>query len=429
MTELWIASGAVPLALLVALAAVRARSAHRGTGGWTGRRVPVAVATAAIGLIGVATATGWRASPDPGPAVALLCAALALAAVAPAVVRHRAGVTTAAAVGLLVVLSGCAATRADSAVAGAATGEGVVTADVPDLVPAVEALTDTTALVARDGELPLIDTWQPPAGLPAVGQVTVVPIPGTVSGFSAGDAWIYLPPAYATVPRARLPVLILMAGQPGVPRNWFDGGDVAATMDAYAAAHAGLAPVVVVPDWLGTSGDNPLCVDSPTAGNDWTYLTVDVHDWILDRLQVDPDPAHWAVGGLSAGGTCALQLATRDPAAYPTVLAFSTQDHPMLETGEDTVDTVFGGDRDAYDATDPMALLAAGTFPDSAGFFAAGEDDDVYGPQTTAAYEAARDAGMDVRFATLPGGHDFSFWSAALALAVPWLGDRLGITG
>jgi S-formylglutathione hydrolase FrmB len=425
VSELSIACGVV---LLVGLVTAAPR-AHRRPGGWTRRvAISVVIGIAVAGLIGTVTAGGEPVFPDAVPTVALLWAALVVVGIAAAVVRHRFGVTTLVAAGLVVVLSGCAATQVDDSPAGSPTGSSVVGADVPDHVPAVEALTDTTALVVPDGDLPLIDTWQPPAGLPAVGQVTAVPIPGIVSGFSAGDAWIYLPPAYATVPRARLPVLILMAGQPGEPRNWFDGGDLAATMDSYAAAHAGLAPVVVVPDWLGTSGGNPLCVDSPAAGNDWTYLTVDVHDWILDRLQVDPDPAHWAVGGLSAGGTCALQLATRDPAAYPTVLAFSTQDHPVLETGEDTVDTVFGGDRDAYDAADPMALLATGTFPGSAAFFAAGEDDDVYGPRTTAVYEAARDAGMDVRYATLPGGHDFVVWSAALELAVPWLGARLGIS-
>ncbi|WP_111766651.1 alpha/beta hydrolase [Nakamurella deserti] len=350
--------------------------------------------------------------------------AVGTAAISPALARRRRAVRAVVAVGL-VTLAGCAAGGVDPARGAPATVAAAPDPGPPDQEVSPGTVTDATA--GPDSDL-LIDSWQPPADLPATGRVTAAPIPGTVSGFDAGDAWIYLPPAYATVPRPRLPVLVLMAGQPGEPRNWFDGGDVAGTMDAYAATHAGLAPVVVVPDWLGTSGGNPLCVDSPGTGNDWTYLTVDVHDWILDRLQVAPDPARWAVGGLSAGGTCALQLATRDPAAYPTVLAFSAQDHPVLETGDDTLDTMFGGDRAAYDAVDPMALLADGTYPASAGFFAAGADDAVYGPQTAAVYAAARDAGMDARYAILPGGHDFSFWSAALALTVPWLGARLGIS-
>lgn len=317
---------------------------------------------------------------------------------------------------VLAALTGCAVTGPGPS--------GTASAGPP--VAASQAVSGSGAPAA--GSVPLIDRWNPPAELPTAGQVTTAVIPATVSGFDAGDAWIYLPPAYATVPRGELPVLILMSGEPGTPQDWFDAGGVGATMDAYAADHDGLAPVVVVPDWLGSSGENPLCVDSATVGNDYTYLTVDVREWIIDDLGVDPDPAAWAVGGLSAGGTCALQIAVRDAAQYPTVLAFSTQDHPSLEGDGDTLAALFDGDDDAYAAIDPMAVFAARRFPDSAGLFAAGEDDDVYGPQTRAVYDAAEAAGMDVRYTTLPGGHDFGFWSAALAWAVPWLGTRLGIS-
>ncbi|MEP6981548.1 MAG: alpha/beta hydrolase-fold protein, partial [Nakamurella sp.] len=275
----------------------------------------------------------------------------------------RSGRVWSALVGLTVfaVLSGCTAAGATAT----ETGSG----DPPS--PASDATAATAGSVAGT-KPPLIDRWVPPADLPTAGEVTVAPIPGPVSGFDAADAWIYLPPAYATVPRGELPVLILMSGQPGTPEDWFDGGGVAATMDAYAADHEGLAPIVVVPDWLGTSGGNPLCVDSTAGGNDYSYLTIDVHDWIVHDLGVDPDPSRWAVGGLSAGGTCALQIAVRDPAQYPTVLAFSTQDHPSLEGDEDTVDVLFDGDEDAYAAVDPMAVLATSRFPDSAGLFATG---------------------------------------------------------
>ncbi|MFC8936215.1 alpha/beta hydrolase-fold protein [Rhodococcus sp. NPDC057135] len=36
------------------------------------------------------------------------------------------------------------------------------------------------------------------------------------------------------------------------------------------------------------------------------------------NLQVNPDPRAWAIGGLSYGGTCALQLATNYPQIFPT---------------------------------------------------------------------------------------------------------------
>ncbi len=445
VSEVSLEAGVVPVAaLLVGLLALTllAVPGSQVVPGWWSRRVPAAVAVG-VGLavvVGVVSAGAWQPF-STEPWVASVGTAVVLTGVALAVLRRGPAGVTALSIGLVAALTVSAAVGVNAVVGtyptlGAALGTDstvgaspapALRADPGDVVPTAPDPAAGAAVVAAGG--PLAATWTPPPGLPADGEVTTEAIPAPVSGFQAGDAWVYLPPAYHASPRPALPVLLLLSGQPGAPEDWFNGGDLAATMDTYAAEHGGLAPIVVVPDWLGTSGDNPLCVDSAAGGQDATYLGVDVHDWIVGTLGADPDPAHWAVGGLSAGGTCALQMATRDPGDYPTVLAFSTQDHPQLENGDDTVDTLFDGDLAAYDANDPMALLAAGgDFSRSAGFFAAGADDDVYGPQTEAVYDAARDAGMDVRYATLPGGHDFDFWAAALQLATPWLGTRLGIT-
>lgn len=429
MWDLSITTGVVPTAaLLLGAVAFGILLVHRTPGWWT-RRVPAAAAGGLLLTLCVALLTrGVDGNIGPVVTVALIWTAVVLVGSGLAILRRGRRSTRALAFTMVATTVVCGAVQVDSALGEYPTVASMFGDPLPDQVGAGPALTDTPELAAARGELPLTQSWHPPADLPAAGQVVEVSIPGTVSGFSAGAAWIYLPPAYATRPRAELPVLILMAGDPGEPRDWFDEGGVAATMDAYAAAHGGLAPVVVVPDWLGTTGDNPLCVDSAAAGDDWTYLTVDVRNWVLDSLQVDPDPRGWAVGGLSAGGTCALQMATRDPADYPTVLAFSAQAHPLLEDGEDTVETLFGGDQNAYDAIDPMAILTSTRFPAGAGFFAAGEDDEIYGPQTRTVYAAAEAAGMDVQYAALPGGHEFGVWSAALALAAPWLGSRLRIT-
>ena len=37
----------------------------------------------------------------------------------------------------------------------------------------------------------------------------------------------------------------MIGGQPGGPRDWLDAGKLASRLDAFAAAHRGLAPVVV----------------------------------------------------------------------------------------------------------------------------------------------------------------------------------------
>jgi len=150
--------------------------------------------------------------------------------------------------------------------------------------------------------------WRAPPGMPEAGRIAQVVIPGRVSQFGARPAWIYLPPAYLGSPRAVLPVLVLIPGQPGGPEDWLLAGRLAGIVDAFAAAHHGLAPVVAVPDVTGSVFGNPLCMDS-RLGRTETYLATEVPEWVASNLQVDPQRR--AIGGFSFGGTCALQLAVR----------------------------------------------------------------------------------------------------------------------
>ncbi|ETT27605.1 esterase [Rhodococcus rhodochrous ATCC 21198] len=290
-------------------------------------------------------------------------------------------------------------------------------------VPLDAALAPATATVARR---PLSETWSPPADLPATGAVTTTPIPGAVSGFRARDARIYLPPAYFADPRPELPVLVLLAGQPGSTDDWLIGGRLPQIMDAFAAGHEGLAPVVVLADGTGGQFDNPLCADS-RLGNAATYLALDVPAWVREHLQVDDDPAGWAIGGLSYGGTCALQLATARPEVYPTFLDFSGQAEPTLGDRDRTIREVFGGDTEAFARNNPADLLARNRYPGSAGAFVVGLDDSEYRSGIEQLTTAARAAGMDVHLTELPGAHSFAVWSAGLEKELPWLSRRLGL--
>ena len=57
---------------------------------------------------------------------------------------------------------------------------------------------------------------------------------------------------------------------------------------------------------------------------------------------MDPDSEGWAVGGVSYGGTCALQLATNHPDVYPTFLDISGSAEPTLGDRGCTVAAAFG---------------------------------------------------------------------------------------
>lgn len=306
------------------------------------------------------------------------------------------------------------------------TVRGVFGANLDNQVDFFKDFLPDDRLVKPPAGAPLSTVWQPPATMPAQGSVTMVNIPGAVSGFATQDEWVYLPPAYLASPRAELPVLIMMAGQPGHPRDWFDGGKLAARTDAYAALHQGLAPVVVVVDNLGDPFANPGCVDSPK-GNVQKYLAVDVPTWIKDNLQVTTTTTSLAVGGLSNGGTCALTLAVNYPDIYRTFVSISGEDEITLGDRPTTLTELFGGSQAAFDKVDPLTVMSSKKFPDTAGLVIGGRDDPTYLPQAKKVAAAGKAAGMSVTYTELPGGHDFSVWAAGYEQALPWLGTRLGL--
>ncbi|MGV3016650.1 alpha/beta hydrolase [Rothia sp. 88186D007BW] len=287
----------------------------------------------------------------------------------------------------------------------------------------------TPVAVYDTGGQTLASTWTAPANLASEGTIIRENIPAHDSAFTPRDAYIYLPPAYFSNPRPLLPVVVLMAGQPGSPSDWFNLGQVHTILDSYAADQAGLAPVVVVVDQLGGDWTNPLCSDT-AHGQVATYLQETVPTWLTSNLQVDTDRSHWAIAGLSNGGTCALQTALRAPDTYPAFINMSGEAHPSLGNEKLTLTRGFDGDQATYQANDPATMLEQGTYtqPGPSGIFSIGtEDDPSYTSGLEGLYTAAQQAGLNVQWKTYPGKHEWKVWEAAFADALPWLGQRTGL--
>lgn len=336
-------------------------------------------------------------------------------------------VVAAVAAALLAINSAFAAFPSLAAV----LGSGVATTPLSQ-IPAAAPLAQ--APVRAVGALEA--SWTPPAGMPTEGVVATAEIPaGAASGeagFSPRAARIYLPPAYLTAKRPALPVVVLLSGQPGSPSDWYELGELKTTMDAYAAAHHGLAPIVVSADLLGGPYANPLCSDTRRGGNVATYLEKVVPEWIRTRLQVDDDPRHWAVAGLSNGATCSLQVISRDPSVYRTFLAMSSELHPSLGTEERTIRIGFDGDRAGYLANDPLSILRSapkGRYDGVAGIISVGREDARYASAARVLAKAAQEAGIAVEQRRYEGAHTWAVWSVAYADQIGWLGGRLGISG
>ena len=263
------------------------------------------------------------------------------------------------------------------------------------------------------------------------GTVVTLPIPGTVSGFGAQPAQVYLPPAWSSPRQAPLPVVVLLHGTPGDPTDWVEGGRAQASADAWAAQHGGVAPVLVMPDINGTFTGDTECVDSPR-GRVETYLTVDVPAAVRANLgTVAPGPG-WAIAGLSEGGTCAIMLALRHPDLFATFGDFSGLAGPRVgETNADTADTVrelFGGSAQEFAAHEPADLLTGTRFPGTGGWFQVGALDPEPLAATKQLAPLAAGAGIDTCLVVVPnGGHTFDVWSAAFRQSLPWLAARLGL--
>jgi enterochelin esterase-like enzyme len=264
--------------------------------------------------------------------------------------------------------------------------------------------------------------WRPPASMPSTGTVGTVTIPGTVSHWHGRPAWIYLPPAARTAHPPRLPVVIAFSGQPGGPSDVFTAGNLQAALDGIARAHHGLAPVVVVPDQLGSGSVNPMCVDS-RMGNVQRYVIDDVRDWVLRHLPVSSSRREWTVAGFSEGATCAVQFGSGFPAVFGSYLAISSEIGPINGSLTRTLHLAFHGSRSAWEAAQPIAIMhRKAPYRDTLAVYCVGAGDTRYGPATPRLAAASRAAGMHTVTTVLPGvAHNWNTAAAGFVWGLPKL--------
>jgi enterochelin esterase-like enzyme len=301
---------------------------------------------------------------------------------------------------------------------------GVATVDqlalpVPIALPSASVSTATTAAG------PLWQTWIAPADMPAVGKVGIEAIPSTISGFTARPAGIYLPPAALTAHPPTLPLVVLLMGQPGNP----DPQVIGEVLDRYAAAHQGLAPIVVVADQLGDPTKDTLCLDTAQFGKIESYVNKDVLPWARTHLNVMMDRAHTSIAGYSNGGQCAISFVAKYPELWGNVLDVSGEEYPGADHAAGVLRDVFKGNQKAYDAQKPAVILAQRSYPDTVGIFTVSTDDRTYMPAAKRVSAAARAAGIQVTYFEVPnGGHGIGALHGGFEEGFAVLYPRLGLS-
>lgn len=292
---------------------------------------------------------------------------------------------------------------------------------------AVGGLTGPAAASQPAG--PVYATWNPPADMPAQGKVGLLTgdnaIPST-AGFQPRDASIYLPPA-AQVPNAPpLPFVVMMMGMPGNP----DPSFIAAALDEMAAKNRGLAPIVIVADQLGDPSQDPACADSAKYGGVSTYFNHDIVNYARTKLNIIDDPRYWTIAGFSNGGACAFTWGTQYPQIWGNIMSISGDRFPGVETQNQTLQDVYGGDRAAYDAAKPAAWIEKnkGKFAGHVAIFTAGEKDSLFLPDSTDNAALARQAGFTTTLYIVPGAdHSAVALQAGLAKAFEVLYPVVGL--
>ena len=278
MADISVIDGPVPVVVLILGAiALLILLARRGRTALVTLAVAVVVAVVTfLGLNWLLT-RGLSLFPETLPTVVLFWISLGVGAVVLAVGNL---VGTAAGRKVLAICSGVAVLLAAGSQINIYFAEYPTVGALAGSTGDVSPLTGSVQRPSANAATPVVDRWTGPAT--GTSQVLTTPIPGTVSGFTGRDAYIYLPAAYFDPSPPLLPVLVLVSGQPGGPQDWIVSGNLQTQMDQFAAANGGLAPVVVVVDPNGPNDTITMCMDSNVAKAD-TYLSQDVPE--LDHLR------------------------------------------------------------------------------------------------------------------------------------------------
>jgi S-formylglutathione hydrolase FrmB len=246
-----------------------------------------------------------------------------------------------------------------------------------------------------------------------------------------------------------LPVVMMIGAAFNTPQDWLRAGNAIKSVDSFANAHDGYAPVLVFVDVAGTFNNDTECVNGPR-GNAADHLIKDVPPFMVSRFGVRPPGLGWGVVGFSMGGTCAVGLTVMHPEVFSAFVDIGGDIGPSAGSVEQTTERLFGGSMAEWEKFDPRAAMHRhGQYSGVSGLFIAASPTPPRRTSSTAGHGAirhceyrgeadnpaaaavllclsARRYGIDAAVVTTVGQHDWLAAANDFAGALPWLVAALG---
>lgn len=165
---------------------------------------------------------------------------------------------------------------------------------------------------------------------------------------------VYLPPGYASHPKRRYPVMVLLHGVPGRPGAFVDTVRMGVVQDELVALRKARAMILVMPFGSTGSFTDKEWANGVRPHEGWeTFVARDVIRAVDSRFRTIRSGRSRVIAGLSEGGYGAINIAIHHPGEFHVVESWSGYQLA------DPIPAVFGGRKALLRYNSPQLTVAA----------------------------------------------------------------------
>jgi enterochelin esterase-like enzyme len=239
---------------------------------------------------------------------------------------------------------------------------------------------------------------------------------------------VYLPPSYRSPAgrSRRYPVIYLLQGCPGQPRDWLVKGDVHDIIEHLIGTHAAQEMILVMADGSGPRGrfDCTLYMDQiHGAYPAETAFVRELVPLVDHRFRTAARREGRALLGVSSGGFAALNLGVRHPEQFSVLASHSGYFHAVDDPR--AVRAILDNDFAAWARNSPadhLGRIPRGQSPHI--YLNVGMTDPMRAENEAFARELQQ-LGIDYKLRVTHGRHSWSFWQRNLPSSLAWVSSHL----